>query len=259
MDIYFKSIWMHIKCALEYKTSFILTLIAAGLSTFLKFLATVFLISGFGSIKGWDVNTIIFTTGIVFFGHSITEMFGRGMDHFYKQVKDGLLDRALVRPRTITLQVLCSDFDGAKIGRIIESAIMLIYGTINMNIIWSPYKVIVYCLMIFGSVVLFGAILVLKASFSFWTIEGMEFMNIISDGGRDLSAYPIDVYKKWFADIFTYIIPCGLVNYYPLLYLLDKGSSPIWYGLTPLFTLVFLGIICVIWNKGLKNYKSTGS
>ncbi len=84
-------------------------------------------------------------------------------------------------------------------------------------------------------------------------------MNIISDGGRELSSYPINIYVKWFADIFTYIIPFGMVNYFPLQYLLGYENASAWYGITPLFTLVFMGVCFAIWKIGLKQYASTGS
>ena len=175
------------------------------------------------------------------------------------QVKKGLLDRILTRPRSVTLQVLCSDFIPAKIGRLTEAIILLIYGIFTIDVKWNIYKALVMILMISGSCVLFFSILLLKASFSFWTIEGMEAMNIISDGGREVSSYPINIYVKWFANIFTYVIPFGCVNYFPLLYLLDKGNVPVWYGLTPFATLIFWVISFGVWKIGLKQYASTGS
>lgn len=193
------------------------------------------------------------------FGHVSTEMFGRGLDHFYKEVKRGLLDQILVRPRNITFQVLCSNFQTSKIGRLLEYTIILIYAIFKVDIEWSLYKVFVLAFMILGSMILFFSILLLKASFSFWTIEGMEAMNIISDGGRDVASYPISIYKKWFAFIFTYIIPFGCVNYYPALYFLDKAGAKAWYGFLPFATLIFLFFAFKIWNFGLKSYKSTGS
>ena len=259
MILYLKSILMHIRCDLEYKASFILTVIASALGSLLTFLGTLILLKGFGSVDGWTINEVILTTGIAIFGHVATEMFGRGLDQFHNQVKNGLLDRLLTRPRNITLQVLCSEFSFSKVGRLIEGAIILIYGIIMVDVNWNLYKIFVLLLMIVGANVLFFSILLLKASFSFWTIEGMEFMNIISDGGRELSSYPISIYQKWFANIFTYIIPFGCVNYFPLLYLLDKGNVPFWYGLTPLTTFIFLEISFAVWNAGLKQYASTGS
>lgn len=259
MKLYFKSIWMFIKCELEYKTSFVLSMLASVFSSFFSFIAVVILINKFGGIDGWNINELMLILGIARFGHVSTEMFGRGLDHFYKEVKKGLLDQILVRPRNITFQVLCSNFQTSKVGRLIEYTIILIYGIITANVNWSLYKVLVLLLMILGSIILFFSILLLKASFSFWTIEGMEAMNIISDGGRDVASYPISIYKKWFSFIFTCIIPFGCVNYYPALYLLGKAEGKAWYGILPLATLIFLCFAFKIWNVGLKSYKSTGS
>lgn len=259
MILYLKSILMEIKCDLEYKISFILMMLASALSAAFVILGTVILLNKFGSIDGWTINEIILIAGIAVFGHVTTEMFGRGLDHFYKQVKNGLLDRILVRPRSITLQVLCSDFQFTKIGRFLESIVLLMYGIFTIDVCWDVYKVLVILLMIIGSCVLFFSILLIKAAFSFWTIEGMEFMNILCDGGRETASYPISIYQKWFANIFTYIIPFGCVNYFPLLYLLNKQNAPFWYGLTPLATVIFMGVSYGFWRWGLTKYQSTGS
>lgn len=259
MLLYLKSMLMHIKCDIEYKVSFILTVIASALSSILAIIGSLILLKSFGSIDGYTVSEILLTTGIALFGHVTTEMFGRGLDHFHKQVKNGLLDRILTRPRNITLQVLCSEFEIGKIGRLVDAIVILLYAIFTVNVDWDLYKVFVLILMICGSVTLFFSILLLKASFSFWTIEGMEFMNIISDGGREVSSYPISIYEKWFANIFTYVIPFGCVNYFPLLYLLDKGNVAVWYGFTPFATLIFLVISFGVWKIGLKQYASTGS
>ncbi len=259
MGLYFKSIAMFFKCELEYRASFFLMLAASTLSSFFSFLGVSLLIHKFGTIDGWSLEEIMLILGVICFGHVMTEMFGRGLDQFYRQIKHGLLDQILVRPRSITFQVLCSNFQASKIGRAIEYTIILIYGVVSVDIAWSAYKVFVFALMLVGSMVLFFSILLLKASFSFWTIEGMEVMNILSDGGRDVASYPISIYKKWFAFIFTYVIPFGCVNYFPVLYLLDKQEVPAWYGLTPLFTFVFFLISFHIWKSGLKKYQSVGS
>ncbi len=259
MELYLKSILMDIKCKMEYKVSFILLTLSSSLNTLASILGVIILLNKFGNIDGWQLSEIIFVMGVAYFGYSITEMFGRGLDMFHNQVKKGLLDRILVRPRNITLQVLCSDFEPYKIGRLIESIAMLIYGIVKINVDWGLYKVFVVIAMILGSVILFFSILVLKASFSFWTIEGMEFMNIISDGGRDVASYPISIYRKWFANLFTYVIPFGCVNYFPLLYLLNKDNAPFWYGLTPLVTIIFMAVAFGVWKYGLTQYKSTGS
>ncbi len=259
MEVYLKSIWMFIKCSLEYKTSFILQALSSAIGSLFSFIAMFVLMNRFGTIDGWSINEICLTFSIALFGHVSTEMIARGLDMFHTQVQQGLLDRILVRPQSITLQVLCSNFNIEKIGKLLESIVVLIYGIISVNVKWNLYNIFVLFLMIVGAQILFFSILLIKASFSFWTIEGMEVMNIISDGGRDVSSYPISIYKKWFANIFTYVIPFGCINYYPLLYLLGKENTSWWYGLLPLVTIIFMSLSFKLWSFGIANYKSTGS
>ncbi len=259
MLLYLKSIWMQLKCDAQYKTSFIILTLSSMISSLSMILGIWILIDKFGGIDGWTKSEITLTTGIAIWGHAITEMFCRGLDQLHLQVNNGLLDRVLVRPRNITLQVLCSDFQGTKMGRVVESIIFIVYGISTSAINWTVYKSFVLILVLAGTTILFFAILLLKASFSFWTIEGMEAMNILSDGGRELSSYPISIYQKWFANFFTYVIPFGCVNYFPIIYLLDKNNAPMWYGLTPIATVGFLCFSYGIWSIGLKQYKSAGS
>jgi ABC-2 type transport system permease protein len=244
---------------MEYKSSFIITMIATMLNTLSAVLGTVFLFQKFGSVGGWTIEEVMLTTGIALFGHTITEMFLQGFNHLHLKVKSGILDQMMVRPRGMLFQVICSDFQINKIGRLIEAVSLIIYGLLNVKVVWSPYKILIFMLMLFGVIVLFASLLVLKAAFCFWTIDGMELMNILQEGGKELSSYPISIYKDWFAKFFTYVVPFGMVNYFPLVYLLDKQEAPFWYGLTPLATIPFMLLMLGVWKIGLRNYKSAGS
>ena len=58
--------------------------------------------------------------------------------------------------------------------------------------------------------------------------------------------------------VLTFGIPLALVQYYPLLYLLDREEG-IWYMLSPLLSLLFAVPSWWFYRFGLKNYKSSGS
>ena len=173
-------------------------------------------------------------SGIAIFGHTLTEIVFQGLNHLFMKVKSGILDQMMVRPRMMLFQVICSDFQLSKIGRFIEAIILIIYGLSHVSIEWTFYKVIVFILILIGVNILFASLLILKAAFCFWTIEGMEIMNILQEGGRDVSSYPISIYKDWFAKIFTYIVPFGMCNYFPIVYLMRKTRCPIlvWFDTT---------------------------
>ncbi len=259
MEYYLNSIFMFVKSEMEYKSSFILTMIATMLNTTTAILATVFLLQKFGPVGGWTIDEVILTSGIAIFGHSLTEILLQGLNHLFLKVKGGALDQMMVRPRSMLFQVICSDFQIVKVGRLTEAILLIAYGLMHVSIEWNLYKAFVFILILIGVNILFASLLIIKAAFCFWTIDGMELMNILQEGGRDLSSYPISIYRDWFAKFFTFIVPFGMVNYFPLMYLLNKQEVPFWYGLTPILTIPFLGFTLLLWRKGLKNYKSTGS
>ena len=112
-------------------------------------------------------------------------------------------------------------------------------------------------MVICGSLIFFGLFIV-YAAFSFFTIEGLEFMNVFTDGGHEFGRYPFSVYGKNILRFLTFVIPLALFQYYPLLYLLDREQSA-FFMFIPLFGLLFLVPCYVFFRAGLRRYKSTGS
>lgn len=258
MKIYFKTISMHIKSALEYKKSFIFMSIASFILTFLMIAAIYLLFDKFGQVEGWTFYEVALTFGIIMFCFAFIEMSARGLDHFHTIIRNGDFDRILLKPANLLIQATANEFEPSKIGRIIQSLLVLIYAMININVEWTFYKILIVIFMIIAGIIIFFSILVMKAAFSFWTVEGLEFMNILSEGGKKAAQYPIDIYNNWFAKFFTYVVPFGLINYYPLLYILGKNDNPL-FGLAPIVACLFIVPALVVWKIGIKHYTSTGS
>jgi ABC-2 type transport system permease protein len=75
-----------------------------------------------------------------------------------------------------------------------------------------------------------------------------------------MAQYPLNIYQKWVARFFTYVIPFGTVNYLPLLFILGKTKGDeILYMLTPLAGSFFILPCFLVWQFGVKHYRSTGS
>lgn len=258
MRVYFKTILMLIKMQLEYRKAFIISVIGSFLITFLLTISVYFLFEEFNQIGDWTFYEVAFLFGMVFLNFSISEMFLRGLDHFENIIKNGEFDRILIRPQNLLMQATCTEFDLSKIGRVIQCLAVIVIALANIDIEWNFYKVFIFILMNFGCFIIFFGIFILKAAFCFWTVEGLEFMNILSEGGKKVAQYPIDIYAKWFRIFFTFIVPFGLVNYYPVLFLFGKVDN--WYyGLFPIFTILFLIPCICVWKIGVKHYESTGS
>ena len=249
---------LEIKSALEYKVSFILNFISQIFVMFSLYFMIIALFTKFSNINGFTLYEVLLCFGIVQFGFSFNETFFRGLDHFEELIINGDLDRYIVRPQNILFQVMSSHVDLVKLSRVIQSFIIIIISLINLNINWNISKIFVLLLMIFSSIIIFFGLFVLMASYCFLTIQGLEVKNLVTDGGKQVAQYPIGIFKKGFALIFTIIIPFAFVNYYPLLFLLGRTNNML-YMLSPLVVIIYLIPCLLSFKLGLKRYSSTGS
>lgn len=260
MKLYLRYVSILLKSQMEYRTSFILLSIGQFFVPFTIFLSIVLLFQRFSNVGGWSLYEVALCYSVIHIAFSLSECFARGFDSFSSTVVNGDFDRILVRPRSTIVQVLGSKFEFTRIGRLTQSIIVLIYALANINMAWNIYKVITLILMVISGIFIFTGIYMLGASLCFWTIEGIEVINIFTDGGREISQYPLSIYKDWIRKFFTFVIPFGTVNYLPLMYILDKvHGNTIFYMLTPLFGIIFIIPCILVWRIGVRHYKSTGS
>jgi len=258
LTIYLTYLKIHIKSLLQYKMSFILTAIGQAFSSMFSLLAIYFLFEKFGDIQGYTFEDVLICFVISYLGFSISECFFRGFDSFTSTISNGEFDRILVRPVNIMLQVLGTKIDFARMGRAVLSIIIFIILFYYCPYLIAIDKLITMFFMIIGTVIIFSSLHVLKAGLTFFTIQSLELINIFTDGGRDLSQYPLNIYKKWVLNFFTYVLPLSMVNYYPLLYVIGKSSNTL-YIFAPFVSILFILPCYLVWKLGVKKYQSVGS
>ncbi|MFD0681636.1 MULTISPECIES: ABC transporter permease [unclassified Paenibacillus] len=260
MKLYFQYMLLLFKSQLQYRASFLLLTLGQCLTPFTVFAGLYFMFERFGQIEGWTFYEVALCFAVTHMAFSITECFARGFDVFSSLVISGDFDRLLVRPRSTVVQVFGSRFEFARVGRLFLSFIVLIWATFNIHIDWTLLKLIALLLMIAGGVAIFTGIFILAASICFWTVQGLEIANIFTDGGREMTQYPLNIYHKWVSRFFTFVIPFGCVNYLPLLYILGRdGGSHALYAFIPLAGVIFLVPCLFVWRIGVAHYRSTGS
>ena len=257
MKLYGKFFVMHLKSIMEYKTSFFLSCIGQFLVSFNVFLGMHFMFQRFSSVEGFTYNEVLLCFGITLMEFSLAESVARGFDTFSSIISHGEFDRILVRPRNEILQVLGSRIEFSRIGRILQAIVMFSYGFIISDIHWNLGKVLTILLMLIGGTVTFSSIFLIYASICFFTIEGLEFMNIFTDGAREYGKYPVSIYGKKVLLLCTFVIPYALIQYYPLLYLLDRGKP--YYPLLPAAACLFILPCLFLWKMGVRHYTSSGS
>jgi ABC-2 type transport system permease protein len=258
MKLYIKFFGIHLKSAMQYKLSFLMVAIGQFLVSFNVFLGVLFLFDRFHEVKGYTFSEILLCFSTVLLSFSLAEMFMRGFDMFAGTIGNGEFDRILLRPRSILLLVISGKIEFTRVGRILQAVVMFIYGIAASEINWNLSKIMTLVLMVVGGTVIFSCLFVIYASICFFTLEGLEFMNILTDGAREYGKYPLDVYGKGVLKFCTYLVPYALFQYYPFLYLIGKVNQ--WqYMFLPVLGALFLVPSFLFWRFGVRHYKSTGS
>ncbi len=258
MKLYLKFVAMQLKCQMQYKTSFVMTALGQFLTSFTAFLSVLFLFNRFHSVQDYSFSEVLICFSVMLTSFSLTECFVRGFDIFPRLIRSGNLDRILVRPRSEIFQVLTSTIEFSRIGRLLQAIAVLVYAVPTSGVVWTSDKVLAVILMLLGGVAVFSALFILYAGFSFFTIEGLEFMNIFTDGSREFGMYPLSVYGEGVLKFYTYCIPIALFQYYPFLYLVGR-SDDVRLIFLPLLGFLFLIPCYAFFRFGLRRYKSTGS
>lgn len=258
LKLYMHYISINIRCMMQYKVSFLLNVLGQFFVSFNVFLGVYFMFQRFSNVKGFTYSEVLLCFSVALMEFSLAEMTARGFDNFSGMVRTGSFDLVLARPRNEILQVLGSQFELTRIGRMLQAVVMFIYGINHCEVDWNVFKVITVIFMLIGGTALFSGLFLIYAALCFFTLEGLEVMNIFTDGAREYGKYPIGIYGKKMLIFTTFLIPYALVQYYPLLYVLGRTDN-MWYIALPLAAILFLIPCYGLWRFGVRHYKSSGS
>jgi ABC-2 type transport system permease protein len=233
--------------------------------TLLEFASFALVLPRFGDIGGWKLGEVALLAGMVNIAFGTMDLVFSGFDpgNFGRQVRLGRMDQLLLRPVDITLQVLGSEFVLRRLGRIIVGVGIFLLANNLTEIIWTPEKILLLALSIIGQILFFGALFVIGATTTFWTVESIEVLNIFTYGGSEMISYPMHVYPNFLRRFFTFILPAIFLNYFPALDILGR-TDPLgfpaiapWLSM-PVGLLIFF-IAMRFWRYGLAHYQSTGT
>ena len=263
LRLYCRYISLSVRAQMQYRASFFMLTVGLFLLSLLEFCGILILFDRFGQLRGWTLPEIALFYGMVHMAFALAEAAARGFDTFSGMVKSGDFDRLLLRPRSTILQLAGQELQLRRIGRFLQALGVLLWGSQNLEIAWSLAKVGLVGLSVLGGASVFYGLFVLQATLCFWTTEGLEIANSVTNGGTETAQYPLSIYRDWFRRFFTFLVPLACVSYYPALAVLDRadplGSGPLFHWTAPLIGFAFLACSCCVWHLGVRRYHSTGS
>ena len=262
---YFRLIAANIRAQLAYPVSFLFETTGAGLIISMFFISLALVFQRFDAIAGWTLGEVAFLYGLIEMAFGAMDMIFSGFDpqFFGGNVRRGGFDKVLLRPQSLTLQVLGSSFVIRRLGRIIQGIVIFVIALSMVEMSWTPAKIIYLPVVFISLICFFGGLFIMGSTITFWTVESIEVMNILTYGGSEMMSYPMHIYQDWMRRFFTFIVPAIFLNYYPALYFLDKPALQDLPSFVPFispiagFGVLFLALR--FWKFGVRHYQSTGT
>ncbi len=265
LKLYWRLILTQLKAQLQYPVAFWSELLGTALITTVEFGSVALILQRFEGIGGWSLGEVALLYGLIEAAFGVMDMLFSGFDPpiFGQQVRRGQLDQLLLRPVSLTVQVLGSRLEVRRLGRIVQGCVIFGAGLALTPIRWTVVKLLLLPCVFVGQVLFFGGLFIVGSTITFWTVESIEAMNILTYGGKELISYPMHIYRDWLRRVFTLVIPAIFLNYYPVMYLLDRPDPfhlpPAVAFLAPLVGVGTLAAALAFWRFGLKHYTSTGT
>ncbi|MFC4427433.1 ABC transporter permease [Deinococcus navajonensis] len=253
-----------------YRVSFALDALSALLVTATEYAAFALVLPRFGALTGlhgqaWTLGEVSLLYGLAELAFVLMDLLFGGFDapNLSQQVRSGSFSTLLLRPAPLALQVFGSDFALRRLTRIGLAAAILGYGMAQVTVTWTAGSVLLLLGSLVGMVAFFGGLFVIGGTLTFWTVESVEAMNVLTYGGRTLISYPMDIYGTWLRRTFTYLLPAAFLSYFPVLHLLGR---PLPDGLptgaafvAPLVGPALLALAFAFWRFGVRHYQGTGT
>ena len=263
--MYWRLAVVSIKAQMQYKVSFIVSIVAQFLVTIIEVAGIWALFARFGRLEHWGVADVCFFYGTVNIAFALAEAISTGFDEFgASYVRTGQFDRLLLRPRSLFVQLMGHELSLRRSGRMLQGIAILLWAIHTLSIDMTAARWALLAVTIAGSVCFFTGVFILGATLCFWSTESLELINTLTYGGVQSAQYPIAIYEAWFRKFFTYIVPLACISYFPIVAILGiddpLGSSRTFQTLAPFSGVLFLWFTMFVFQRaGVRHYTSTGS
>ncbi len=261
LKIYSVFLKQYLKGLIEYRTDFFIGMIAFLIDQSIGIFFIAIIFQHIDLLAGFTLEQILLMYGL--------SQIPRGIDHLFfdniwllpRTVRQGDLDRYLLRPINSLYHFLIVRFQPDAFGEIILGIVLTTYGLTKLpGLFLLDYIVIILAILMFALIgtFIFTGLKLITASLSFWIINTYPIMQITYNLNY-FAQYPVIIFPKFIRILMTYIIPYAFVAYFPTLFIIGKINFLTVLGELILLTTVLMTCGITLWNKGLRKYTSTGS
>lgn len=247
------------KTRMAYKADFIIASIANILATVAGYGFVLVLFSRIPQLKGWRFEEVLFIYGYSLIPMGLFNIVSLNLYDFGDiYIVEGKFDRVLLRPVHSLFQILFENFRLESMQEILTGLIAVVYCAGKLKIEATAVNLILFPGLVLCGAVIYMCIFVIISSVNFWVEDRIGLappvFNMIAFG-----RYPIPIYNTAIQFLLSWIIPFAFASFYPTVRFLGRMEFRMEFYLIPVVTAVLICMSLFIWDRGVQQYKSTGS
>ncbi len=256
--LYFIIEAQYIKARMQYRADFIISSIGMLFSTLATLGIFWVLFNSIPSLAGWTFMEMVFIYAFYMIAISPMQIL---FDHTWNlriHIQQGTFLKYYFRPLNMMFYYMSEMFDLKGLTQLVAGILLLIYSSIQLGIEWSPLKVLLLFMTLFGAALVLISIIVAAGCAAFWIVNSFPVLGLAWKL-REFSPYPLSIFDGFFRFTFTFIMPIGFIAFYPSqMFLRPDQVDPLVY-FSPLVGILMFSLTYWLWTKGVNGYNGTGS
>lgn len=250
---------------MAYRGTFFAGIIGQWIGYGATFLGIYIMVSGFESLGGWSGPEVMLLYGLEIMSYSIAASFfynfGRSVT---RRIRSGEFDASLTKPiHPFLHEMFSAGYNVGYISHFTLSLVIIAAALASLSYTVTVENLLFLLLALMGATLIQAATIIASCTVSFFTVGNNSIVDFLLWDTKEFINYPITIFPRGIQFVLTFILPLAFMNFYPAAALLGKtipeGYPAILPYLSPLVGALVFALSIILWNWGLKNYKSTGS
>lgn len=247
------------KVRLAYKADFFIAFFSSMAATVLGFGFVIVLFSKIPRLQGWSFYEILFLYAFSLIPLGLFNVLSWNLYQFGDlYVIQGNFDRILLRPVHSLFQVLFEKFRLESLQEVVTGLVMVAVCIRKLQLPWTPADSLWFALMVVCGTLIYLSVFLILTTVSFWFEDRVGIVppvfNMLTFG-----RYPLTIYNVFIQFMLSWVVPFGFASFYPTTHFLGRTAFTSYFYLTPVVAAAFSSLALLVWNRGARNYSSTGS
>jgi len=227
--------------ALIYRFNFMLSMIITLCFNLLLPLTTILIYNSGASFPGWNFYEVLLIQSIFTLSLGLAlVLFSNVLWVTMQHIREGSFEVVLLRPVNPLFYLIATNFDTSSFGLLIGGGVMFGIAIAHTGVV-SLAAIAQFLLLFLGGFAVMTGFQMVMAATSFKWVGNSRLPEIL-DSILSFGKYPIAIFPQTIKIISSYIIPVGMIGFFPASALLGRLDPIVLIAVVPCILFMFFGI-----------------